>query len=220
VTAYSDYDCGVVMDDAAPETTRYEIEALRRPGLDLMVMSLGAFERYAAWGSPDAWYRYSCVGLRALVDKTGRLQPIIDAKACVPGEVVSPFISASLDRALNQAYRGLKALRDGDLVASRLEAAEGAAPFLDAAFALHGGRLRPYYKYLASELAAEPLIHFSFDGETLQRKLLSVLTDGPAPLSWLLAQTRAAFADAGHDGVFLGWDNLDWILAGEPIGAP
>ena len=220
MTAYSDHDCAVILDDGAPETAHREIEALRGPGLDLMVMSLGAFERYAAWGSPDTWYRYSCVRLRALVDKTGRLQPMIDAKACVPAEAAGGFIDASLDHAINQAYRGLKSLRDGDPVASRLEAAEGVAPFLNAAFALHGGRLRPYYKYLARELAIDPLNRLGFDGEVLQRKLVSILTDGPAALSWLLARSRAAFREAGHDSVFLGWDALDWILAGKPAGAP
>ena len=30
-------------------------------------------------------------------------------------------------------------------------------PFFDAAFALHGGRLRPYYKYLRWELETWPL---------------------------------------------------------------
>jgi hypothetical protein len=115
----------------------------------------------------------------------------------------------------------LKSLRDGDPVASRLEAADGVTPFLNAAFALHGGRLRPYYKYLAWELASEPLSRFSFDGEVLQQKLISVLTDGPTALSWLLAQARGAFRDAGHESAYMGWgDTLEWILAGEPVGAP
>jgi hypothetical protein len=220
VTAYSDYDCAVVLDDSAPTAARRDIQSLERPGLEIMVTSLGAFERYAAWGSPDAWFRYSCVGLTALVDKTGRLQPMIDAKARVPADAAGAFIDASLDHAINQAYRGLKCRRDGDAVASRLEAAAGITPFLDAAFALHGGRLRPYYKYLARELATDPLDRFDFDGEALKQTLMAVLSEGPTPLSWLLAQTRPVFCDAGQDAAFLGWDSIDWILAGQPIGAP
>ena len=37
----------------------------------------------------------------------------------MPADAASGFIDASLDHALNQAYRALKCLRDGDPDASR-----------------------------------------------------------------------------------------------------
>ena len=134
-----------------------KIDAHRQPGLDPRKESwLSAlFERHAAWGSAEAWDRYSYAHLKPIIDKTGRLQALIDAKGCVPEAQVRGFIGASLDYLINQLYRGLKCLRDGDPVASQLEAAEGVKPFLDAIFALHDGRLRPYYKYLAWELREE-----------------------------------------------------------------
>jgi len=181
-------------------------------------MTLGAFEGHAAWGSPEAWDRYSYVRVKALIDKTGRAQPLIDAKARVPEAEVAAFIHASLDHAINQAYRGLKCLRDGDPVASRLEAAEGVRPFLDAAFALHGGRLRPYYKYLAAELGADPLVKLPIATERLQQCLGDVLDPGGAvALSRLLADCRPAFVGARHAAVFEGWGaQLEWILTWSP----
>jgi hypothetical protein len=57
-TAHSDYDCAVILGDGASADLRREIEACRGAGLDLMVMTLAEFERYAAWGSAEAWARY------------------------------------------------------------------------------------------------------------------------------------------------------------------
>ncbi|HUO12295.1 MAG TPA: hypothetical protein VMU37_06015 [Caulobacteraceae bacterium] len=217
-TAHSDYDCGMIVSDAPSDTLMRDLADLRRRGLDLAVMTLGAFERHAAWGSPEAWDRYSYVRLKALVDKTGRAQPLIDTKARVPAAEVASFIHASLDHAINQAYRGLKCLRDGDAAASRLEAAEGVRPFLDATFALHGGRLRPYYKYLDWELRAEPLSKLPVASEALLRRLADTLEPGGAvALSRLLADCRLAFAAAGHSAAFDGWGSqLEWILTWRP----
>ena len=210
----------MILDEAAPKQLRREIEALACPGLDLGVMTLSEFEAYAAWGSADAWARYGYAHLKADIDKTGRVQPLIDAKGCVPVEAAPRFIDASLDHLLNQLYRGLKCLRDGELVASRLEAAEGIKPFLDAVFALHGGRLRPYYKYLAWELTTHPLQRLPFDGSKLSHRLPEVLgADGALALQALVADTHTVFREAGHVSVFADWgEAVDWMLSWTPAG--
>jgi hypothetical protein len=180
------------------------------------------FEAYAAWGSAERGYRYTFAHLKALVDKTGRAQPLIDAKARVPPEEVARFIHGSLDHALNQAYRALKCQRDGLPDASRLEAAEGVNPFFDAVFALHGGRLRPYYKYLRWELETWPLTQFPTGDAALMDRALGVLgSGGGAALSGLLRETEPAFRAAGHDAVYDGWGaTLDWILKGQRDATP
>jgi hypothetical protein len=227
-TRFSDYDVGIIVAEDAYQPFCRDLgfegpfQADWRPGVDLMVRTLPMFEAFAAWGTDEAPYRYAFAHLKALVDKTGWAQPLIDAKACVPTDAVAGFIEASLDHALNQAYRGLKCLRDGDPAASRLEAAQGIYPFLDAVFALHGGRLRPYFKYLSWELDAFPLDRLASDGATLMDRLAAVLSpDGAASLSGLLAAVEAPFRAAGHDHAFDGWgETLDWILTWRPPGAP
>jgi hypothetical protein len=213
-TEHSDYDCVVILDDAAPDDVRRQIDSHRQPGLDLGVMTLSAFERHAAWGSAEAWDRYSYAHLKPIIDKTGQLQPLIDAKGRVPAAEIRGFIDASLDYLINQLYRGLKCLRDGDPDASRLEAAEGVKPFLDAIFALHGGRLRPYYKYLAWELATYPLEQFSLGGAGLIAQLVAVQEPGGVTaLRGLVAETHSLFRAAGHGPVFDAWDEaMDWML--------
>ncbi|HTX51217.1 MAG TPA: hypothetical protein VME40_17720, partial [Caulobacteraceae bacterium] len=145
-TTHSDYDCFFVIDEAAYPAFQAEFGLSGhyrmdwRPGVDLIAVTFPLLEALAPWTPEERGGRYSFAHLKTLVDKTGRAQPLIDAKACVPPDAVADFIHASLDHALNQAYRALKCLRDGDPLASRLEAVQGINPFLDAAFALHGGR--------------------------------------------------------------------------------
>jgi predicted nucleotidyltransferase len=216
VTEHSDYDCVVILADDAPASMRADIRGATEPDVDLVLMTIAEFDRHAAWGSPEAWDRYSYVGLKALIDKTGRLQAMIDAKACIPPAAVAEFIDASLDHLINQVYRALKCLRDGDPVASQLEAAEGVKPFLDAVFALHGGRLRPYFKYLAQDLERAPLGLLGFTSDDLVQRLLDVLgRDAALALRGLMAEAQPLFRAAGHHAVFDGWGDamnfmLDW----------
>jgi len=225
-TAFSDYDVGIIVADDAYAPFCRELgfegpfQAGWRPGVDLAVRTLPMFEAFAAWGTDEAAYRYTFAHLKALIDKTGRAQALIDAKACVPADAVADFIHASLDHALNQAYRGLKCLREGDPAASRLEAVEGINPLLDAVFALHGGRLRPYFKYLRWELEVFPLHRIPFDGPAVMDRLAAVMDPGGAvALSQLLAATQAPFRAAGHGRAFDGWgETLGWILTWRPPG--
>lgn len=220
-TEHSDYDCCFVVADEAYAAFKAEFGLSGhykmdwRDGIDLIAVTFAMFE---AWPGRD----YTFARLKALVDKTGRAQPLIDAKGRVPTGEFPTVIHAALDHALNQAYRALKCLRDGDAAASRFEAAEGVGPFLDAAFALHDGRLRPFFKYLDWELAAYPLERLPFGAAELRERLAAVLDPHGAPaLSALLAGSEAAFRAAGHGAAFDGWERtLPWILAGRPVGAP
>jgi hypothetical protein len=225
-TEFSDYDVGVIVAEAAYDPFCRELglqgpfQANWRPGVDLMVRTLPMFAAFAVWGSAEAPYRYAFAHLHALVDKTGRVQPLIDAKARVPDDAVAGFIQDSLDYLINQSYRALKCLRDGDTAASRLEAAEAVKPLLDAVFALHGGRLRPYYKYLAWELETFPLQRLPLDGPALLDRLAAILGENAAlALRELTATTLPAFREAGYSSAIEGWgETMDWILTWRPPG--
>src|SRR5580658_1648782 len=227
-TQYSDYDIGVlVAEDAYAAISRelgieggYKMDW--RPGVDLVLTTFPLLEAFPGWAPEERGYRYTFAHLTPLVDKTGRATPLFAAKARVPAEEVAGFIHASLDHALNQTYRALKSARDGDPLASRLEAVSGVNPFLDAVFALHDARLRPYHKYLTWELQTYPLTRLSASAAELSTQLAAVMEpDGGAALAGLLRQSEAAFRAAGHGAAFDGWEaTLPWILAGRPEGAP
>lgn len=228
-TEHSDYDVMILVAEDAYKPFLRELgmkgsfEGDWRPGVDLGVGTLRGFEAAAAWDSPERGYRYGHADVKAIIDKTGKAQALLDAKGCVPEGAVAGFIDDSLDHAINQAYRALKCLRDGDPGASRLEAAAGVDPFFDAVFALHGGRLRPYYKYLRWELETRPLTRLPTGGAELMDRALDVLGDGGgAALSALLSEVQPVFRAAGHDAVFDGWGagKLDWISKGVPSAKP
>ena len=208
-TVESDYDCVLIVRDEAFEAWRTR-HATRADGLtDCSVMTLDGLRAHTAWGGPDAWDRYSYAHVPVLVDRTeGLCQQIIDEKTRVPHPEVAGFVDRSLDHYLNQTYRALKCLRDGLTDAARLEAAEGIAPLLDALFALDSGRLRPFYKYLAWELAEHPLS----SGQALALQASALLDPDPETLRRLLRDTEALCRDAGQGSVFDGWgDDLAWM---------
>ncbi|HEX7757913.1 MAG TPA: nucleotidyltransferase domain-containing protein [Caulobacteraceae bacterium] len=216
-TVHSDYDFGLVVSDAGLPAWREQIATLPR-GLDAALFTRPAFAAYAAWGGPQAWDRYSFVGIKALVDRPGGIQALIDDKACIPPDAVSPFIDASLDHFVNQVYRALKCRRDGDLLASRLEAAQAPQPALDALFALNGSRLRPYAKYLAWELETRPLAASPWASDALQALLLDVLSLDPVPaLQALLHGLEPLARNAGHGAVLDAWGPaLPWMTTWRP----
>jgi hypothetical protein len=226
-SAHSDYDCFFIVDEAAYPAFQVEFglsghyQMAWKPGIDLIALTLPMFEAMAPWTPEERGGRYSFAHLRALVDKTGRAQLLIDSKACVPPEAATAFVHASLDHALNQAYRSLKCLRDGDPLASRMEAVEGINPFLDAVCALHDGRPRPYFKYLVWELTTHPLTLLAIAPDALVSRLAAVLeTGGGSELSRLLADSEPAFRKAGHGEAYDGWgETLAWILAGRAVGS-
>lgn len=208
------YACTLVVADEAQEDYAAAFGGFGEPQLICRVMTLAGFEAHAAWGSDTAGEGYNYAHLRALVDKTGQVQALIDAKAHAPEAVRPAFIEASIDRWISQAYRALQCQREGQGLAARLEAAQGIAPLLDAVFALHQGRLRPYPRYLEWELDAHPLQALPWDAEAFLAKLAAVLDTGDIAVQRELVQGLApVFRAAGHRVALDRWDAAwPWLL--------
>lgn len=211
-TEHSDYDCAAVVADAEVAMQR---EAMSRlpPGIHVTIYTVQTFEDHAAWSGPQRWDRYNWTHLRTQIDKTdGLIQRLIEEKGTVPPNEVMPFIAKSLDHYINQVYRSIKCLRDGDDVGYRLEAMDSIAPLLDAVFALHDHRLRPYYKYLRWELTEFPLASLPWSGGEFLQMLLSILSDGAhrnqqSIFKWV----DQTFREKGFAGVFDAWGDDLWI---------
>ena len=205
-TERSDHDCLMIVADAALSAYRERFQQVGRGDIDCTVMTLDEFRANGEWGGPQAWDRYSFAHVRVDIDKTGEVQALIDAKACVPADACANFIDASLDHYVNQVYRALKNARDGRAIAARLEAAEQIPPLLDALFALHGGRLRPYHKYLEWELETHPLERLPWPPEVFLGKLAAILERADPDLQREIFGTiEPLFRAAGHDAVLDAW---------------
>ena len=103
-TEYSDYDCCFVVAQDAYAAFKAEL-GLRdhhqmdwRPGIDLVAITFPILE---AWPGRD----YTFAHLKALVDKTGRAQPLIDAKGCVPEAEVEGAIHDALDHVVMHTHQ-------------------------------------------------------------------------------------------------------------------
>lgn len=217
-TRHSDYDCMMVVGEAALDDYAARFEGHKRfAGVDSGVTTLPALEAYAAWGGPQAWDRYSFTRLKVLVDKTALLPALIAAKARIPTEHLGAFIDASADHFVNQVYRSAKTARDGLALAARLEAAESVKPLLDALFALDGGRPRPFPKYLAWELETQPLGALPWPTDGFLARLERVLAHGDQQaLQQLLAALDGQLRQAGHAAVLDAWQpELRWMLERE-----
>lgn len=217
-TTHSDYDCTFLVAEDAFEAYHAGHARNGQMDLDVSVTTLERFRAHAAWGSADAWQRYNYAYLRPLVDKTGLVQALLDEKGRVPAEHIRAFIEASLDGVINQVYRSLKCDRDGRAAGARLEAAEAIPGLLDALFALHDGRLRPYHKYLEWELAVHPLERLPRAPARFIEMMLQVLaTADVAVLQELLAKTERLFRVEGYGGVFDAWgEGAPWALKYKP----
>ncbi len=212
----SDYDCTLIVKDGLETHYRTKYSDLPE-GIDLEIYTLSGLQTAFRWGGRLEWGRYNWAYLTPQIDRTqGELQQIVQELGRVPAEVVDQVISENLDYLANQFYRSLKCLRRGDRVGYRLEAAEIVKPLFIALFALHGRRLRPYYKYLIWELENDPLDKLPWDKDALLKMVFSILETGDYRAQQQLVKgVETLFRSEGYHDVFDSWGNqwielLDW----------
>jgi hypothetical protein len=138
----SDYDVRLVVVAPVPDLNRPRGERV-----DVGVMTLERFRDYPEWD------RYTLTRTTAVVDKTGEIQAVIDAKGRLSDEERKSIPPLALDGFMNSLYRYLKRPEG---VGALLHAAEAAASLLTCLFGLER-RVRPFHDYLEWELENYPL---------------------------------------------------------------
>lgn len=148
VTAHSDCDVTVVVTGSA--LARWQ--RVRSAELDQAVVTVEALSDTSVH-----WPRYGYRGARVLLDRLGGgIADLVERQAIPTAEETRAWSRDFLDAYVNQLYRAVKSHRDGAAAAGKLDELESVPWLLSTVFALHG-RLRPYNKYLAWELATHPL---------------------------------------------------------------
>lgn len=158
-TANSDWDVYVVTSNAAqPSEVRDGLGTSGGARIDLCaVLTVDDFAAHALPGEAEEWNAYNFAHLTPTLDRTGGLlQRLCDEKEWLPEDVAHARAGAHLDGYINSYYRSLKNERDGNVVASRLDAAESVACLLGFVFTAER-RVRPYNKFLAWELDRHPV---------------------------------------------------------------
>ena len=211
-TEHSDYDCAIFVEDESLEVYVARMSELP-PLFDVTVFTLQEFVKHASWNGELAWDRYNWAHLRAQVEKTGgKIQALIDEKGKVPASEVRNFVQGELDHYINQVYRSIKCLRDGNLIGYRFEAADSIKPLLDVLFAIHDRRLRPYYKYLQWELTEFPLHKFSWTADQLLAMIQTIFADGSYQAQQqIFREVERVLRAEGFGKVFDAWGDELWI---------
>jgi len=218
-TKYSDYDTYIIVKDNVVKEYKERYPKRKYKDVDLMVFSFSEFKKFAPWGSPESFYRYSFSHVKTILDKSGKIQELLDEIAKVPEKHLSKFIAGALDAYINFLYRSLKCIRDGDIEAARLEAAFSIPSFLNVIFAIHDGRLRPYYKYLKWELEKFPLTKFPMTPSEIVNNLMKILDNADFKAQQkFLRTTEDALRKEGFGHVFKSWgDDFSWMKSFKPL---
>lgn len=219
-TAGSDYDLYLILrDDASGRRDHYA--AQYPPPISITAYTLGEFSAHAEWGSPTDWDRYGLARAPVLLDKNGRIAPLVAAKGRVPDDQRLPLVREALDAYLNSLYRSAKCWRNGDRLGARLEAADSLGHLLTVIFALEG-RHRPYYGYLARELRACPLAAFPLESADLLARIGAIADGGDlAAQQGLLGTVERVCRAAGCGDVFAAWGvDYPWMKTYRPGGWP
>jgi hypothetical protein len=152
----SDWDCFVIVADAAGTSTTASLNALSDASLDLAVIPSSRFDGYAAPGSEEEWAAYAFVHTTIVRDdEKGSIAERAAAKEFLEPAVAAAIASSRLDGYINSTERAAKSRRAGSAECS-LDASESIAPALEALFAFEH-RIRPYNRYLEWELEHHPL---------------------------------------------------------------
>ncbi len=210
---YSDYDVYMIVKDRESNAYKERYPRKLYEKMDLMVYSLTEFREFASWKSPEWFARYSFAHVEVLIDKNGEIQKLVNEKARIPESHLAEFIRGSLDGYINYVYRSLKCIRDENLLAARLEAAYSIPLFFDVIFAIHDGRLRPYYKYLRWELEKFPLTKLPLDAIKIIESITKILDTADLETQQdLFEMIENVLRKEGYGDIFDEWgEDLIWM---------
>lgn len=210
---HSDYDVVIVVRDDA-EATRKNYDEKEFDNLDLKILSLSDFKKFADWESPEAWDRYSFAHVKILVDKTsGELENIIKAKGEIPADKLDAFIDQWIDGYVNGVFRSIKCIRNKNAIGAHLEAVNSMLDLLTLVFALNG-RHRPFLSYTKKELEKYPLQHLPWTASEFVEKIKTVLETADLQTQQeLLKGVEKMSREMGHGHMFDGWEGKDkWAM--------
>src|SRR3989338_6144057 len=132
--SHSDYDIRMIVRDKVAKTYQRKYEKIKFKDIDLVVISLSEFRKYALWGSPEAWDRYDFTHVEPLVSKSAEIQKLINDKGSFPKNKRHDFIVYNLDAYINCVFRSVKCFRNQNEAGARLEASTSIPYLLDLVF--------------------------------------------------------------------------------------
>jgi predicted nucleotidyltransferase len=208
---HSDYDVGVVLEPGAQETFDARWPYVHGSPVEIATATLEELRAHAEYGTPSEWARPMYARVDLLVDKTGEVAALLEAKGRVPEDVRPGLVRRSLGAYVNATYRSLRYRMVGAGDGARLDAAESVPPLLSAIFALEG-RVRPFNKHLESELAREPLRPPVWRAGRLLPRLSAVIDGDDEEQHGLFREVHQVADEAGFGDVIAEWEpDVAWL---------
>ncbi|MCX6743714.1 MAG: nucleotidyltransferase domain-containing protein [Candidatus Parcubacteria bacterium] len=208
----SDYDIWIIVKDKV--LARYKKKYKNNDfDIDYIVYSLTQFEKYALLGSDSGWDRYNFTRVKALIDKNGKIQKLLNDKGSLSKDKKEEYIKGQLDAYVNSFYRSVKAIAKNESLGARLEAANSIPLLLNALFGLHN-RITPFPNYLSRELKTLPMAKLPFSSGKFLNILMKILKTGDLKTQQLLAKTvEKLFRKSGYGSVLDNWSGKDkWAM--------
>jgi hypothetical protein len=211
--SHSDYDIRMIVKNKVAKTYQKKYEKMKFEEIDLVLIGLSEFRKYALWNSPESWDRYDFTHVKALVAKTGEIQKLIDGKGSIPKDKKRDFIVYNLDAYINAVFRSVKCFRNRNETGARLEASTSIPYLLDLVFGLHS-RPKPFYGYLDRELKAYPLKKLPWSGKRFSKMIQNILVTADLKTQQKILKTiEKLFRSEGFGNVFDGWEGKDkWTM--------
>ena len=211
VTPKSDMDVYVIVSNNASAELRGELEFYKSEWFEIRVMSVTEFYEHAKWGSEKEWDRYNFAHNKAVIDKTGEIQKIIDEKGIIPKEAQERVLTDSLDSYINQVYRSAKYWRDGNSLSAYLDASESLPYLMTTLYALEG-RIKPYNKYFEWELKNYPLKLLPWPVDEFIFDYKHILETGDIKTQKKLFEgVKQLFIEEGHTKLIDAWKEYYFV---------
>ncbi len=211
LTKDSDMDVYVVLSDTASEELKEKLKSYRSSWFEIRVLTLSEFTKYAEFGSSKDWDRYNFSHNKAVVDKTGEIQKLMDEKGILPENAREELIKESIDAYLNQVYRSAKYWRDGKNLSAYIDATES-LPFLMTALYALERRLKPYNKYFEWELKNHPLKLLPWPVDEFISDYKHILETGDIKTQEkILKEVKKLFINQGFKDIFEEWKDYYFV---------
>ena len=154
--------------------------------------------------------------MNVLLDRTGEVTSLLEAKRRLPDEAAAALAREELDSYVNSTARSLRNGLLGLEHAARLDAAESVPYLLTTIFALEA-RVRPFNKYLEAELRERPLAEPAWAADTLLPQLAAAVAPGPAVQHALFREVERAARAGGLGDVIDSWEpDVAWLRGEAP----
>jgi hypothetical protein len=200
----SDYDVIFVTTDDGFESVKKDYP--KTEYIDSLPHAISEFREHAKIGTGTQYDKYTFTHTKAIIDKTGEVQKLIDEKGALDATDAQKIARSALGGYLNSLHRSLKNIRDKNILAGHLDATETIPELLTFIFAIEE-RVRPFNKFLVWELENYPLKKLPISTPDFIAKIQAISQNADSETQKeLLQMVRKLAIENGHADEIADWE--------------